>query len=118
MTQEKQAQKGEFDQRLTELTTKQTNTERELAKTLAQRKQAESMIVARDQQVASCQEKNVMLYRHGRDLIEQCRDRSATDAVLRLEPFTGIKKVAIENLLEEYRDKLDAGKVSSTENRK
>lgn len=118
MTQEKQAQKGEFDQRLTELTTKQTNTDRELAKTLAQRKQADSMIVARDQQVASCQEKNVMLYRHGRDLIEQCRDRSATDAVLRLEPFTGIKKVAIENLLEEYRDKLDAGKVSSTENRK
>jgi len=30
--------------------------------------------------------------------------------LLRLEPLTGIKRVGIENLLEEYRDKLDAQK--------
>lgn len=121
MTQEKQtllAQKVELEQRLADLTTKQSGTERELAKTQGQQKQVETTLLARDQQVASCEDKNAKLYQHGRDLIAQCRDRSATDAVLRLEPFTGIGRVAIENLLEEYRDKVDAQKITSAENRK
>lgn len=121
VTQERQtlqAQKAELDQRLAELTTKHAGTERELALTQAQKKQAQSTLSTRDQQVASCEEKNVRLYQYGRDLIGQCRDQSATDAVLRLEPFTGIKRVAIENLLEEYRDKLDAQKLVSSESRK
>lgn len=121
MTGEKQtlqAQKAELDQRLADLTTKQTGTERELAQTQAQKKQTESTLLTRDQQVAGCEDKNSRLYQYGRDLIEQCRDRSATDAVLRLEPFTGIKRVEIENLLEEYRDKLDAQKLIPADNRK
>ena len=121
MTLEKQtlqAQKTELDQRLLDLTTKQASTERELIQTQAQRKTLESTLLTRDQQVASCEDKNSRLYRYGRDLIEQCRDHSASDAVLRLEPFTGIKRVAIENLLEEYRDKFDAQKVIPYENRK
>lgn len=114
MTQEKdtlQAQKAELDQRLAELTTKQTHIENELAQIQAQKKQMESTLLTRDQQVTLCESKNLKLYQHGRDLVEQCRDRSATDAMLRLEPFTGIKRVEIENLLEEYRDKLDAQKL-------
>lgn len=114
MTQEKQTlqtQKAELDQRLAELTTRQTSTDRELAQTQAQKKQAESTLLTRDRQVASCEDKNSKLYQYGRDLIAQCRDHSAADAVLRLEPFTGIKRVEIENLLEEYRDKLDAQKL-------
>lgn len=120
VTQERQtlqAQKAELDQRLAELTTKHAGTERELALTQAQKKRAQSTLSTRDQQVASCEEKNVKLYQYGRDLIGQCRDQSASDAVLRLEPFTGIKRVAIENLLEEYRDKLDAQKLVSSESR-
>ena len=114
MTEQKetlQTQKAELDQRLAELTTKQTNTENELTQAQAQKKQMESTLVTRDQQVTLCEDKNFKLYQHGRNLIEQCRDRSATDVMLRLEPFTGIKQVEIENLLEEYRDKLDAQKL-------
>jgi hypothetical protein len=68
--------------------------------------------------VAVCEDKNLKLYQYGRNLIDQCRDHSASDAVLRLEPFTGIQRVAIENLLEEYRDKLDAQKVRTDESRR
>lgn len=121
MTQEKQtlqAKTVELDQRLAELTTKHASTERELAQTQEQKKQTQSTLSTRDQQVASCEDKNLRLYQHGRDLIGQCRDDSATDAVLRLEPFTGIKRVAIENLLEEYRDKLDAQKLISADSQK
>jgi chromosome segregation ATPase len=121
ITQEKQtllAQKVELDQRLAELTAKHAGAERELAQSQATNKQLQSTLSKREQQVASCEDKNVKLYQYGRDLIGQCRDHSATDAVLRLEPFTGIKRVEIENLLEEYRDKLDTQKLSSTEDRK
>lgn len=125
MTQEKQTlevQKAELSQRLAELTAKHASTERELVQTQAQaqlqKKQAESALFSRDQQVASCEENNIRLYQYGRDLIGQCRDQSATDVVLRLEPFTGIKRVAIENLLEDYRDKLDAQKLISADSRK
>jgi hypothetical protein len=55
------------------------------------------------------------LYLHGRDLVESCRDRSAFDSVLRLEPFTGLRRVELENTLEEYRDKLDAQRIPVTE---
>jgi chromosome segregation ATPase len=118
MTKEKQAlqvQKTELDQRFAELTTKQASTERELVLTRAQKAKSESLVMARDQQVASCEDKNGKLYLHGRNLIEQCRDRSATDILLRLEPVTGIKRVAIENVLEEYRDKLDSQKFVGAE---
>lgn len=113
MTREKQAlqtRTTELGQRLAELTATQTSTKSELAQSQVQKKQTESMLQTRERQVASCEDKNIKLYQYGRDLITQCRDRSATDAVLRLEPFTGIKRVQIENLLEEYRDKLDAQK--------
>jgi len=113
-----QEQKTELEQRLAELTAKQAVTERELAKIQAEKNLAQSTLSTRDQQVAGCEDKNVRLYQYGRGLIEQCRDRSASDMALRLEPFTGIKRVAMENLLEEYRDKLDAQKIIPGENRK
>lgn len=77
----------------------------------SERQQLAGTLAARERGLASCEDNNLQLYRHGRELIEQCRDRSATDTVLRLEPFTGIGRVAIENLLQEYRDKLDAQKL-------
>lgn len=116
MTREKQAlqaQKDELDRLVTELTAKQANTTQQLTQSQAQHKQVETTLATRDKQVATCEEKNIMLYRHGRDLIDQCTDRSATDAMLRLEPFTGIRRVGIENMLEEYRDKFEAQKLVS-----
>lgn len=114
MTQEKaalQSQKAEVEQRLAEMTAKQAATALELEQAKAQTKQTQSTLATRDTQVASCEGKNRKLYQFGRDLIAQCRDQSASDVALRLEPFTGIKRVGIENVLEEYRDKLDAEKV-------
>ncbi len=107
-----QAQKTDLEKRFTELNTKLVGTENVLTQSHADRSQALSTLNLRDAQVASCESKNVKLYQHGRDLIDQCRDRSAMDSVLRMERFTGIKRVEIENLLEEYRDRLDAQRVT------
>ena len=105
-----QTAKVDLEKQLADLTVKLATSQKELSQVQAKQKQSLSTLVVRDQQIAACEQKNVALYRHGRDLIDQCRDRSATDAVLRMERFTGIKRVEIENMLEEYRDRLDAEK--------
>ena len=106
-----QSQKSELEKRLSELTAKQADTERLLTTTQTQKKQADATLETRERQLASCESKNVKLYQHGRDVINQCQDQNASGRLLRIEPFTGIKRVELENLLEEYRDKLDAQKM-------
>jgi chromosome segregation ATPase len=117
-----EAQKADLEKQLAELSAKHTQltakhaaTEGELAQTSSLKLQTESSLRGRTQQLAVCEDKNIKLYSHGRDLIKQCTDRSATDMVLRLEPFTGLKRVELENVLEEYRDKLDAQKIISAD---
>lgn len=112
------SQKAELEKRLAELTVKQVETERLLNTTQGQKKLADSTLETRDRQLASCEAKNVKLYQHGRDLINQCQDHNASGKLLRMEPFTGIKRVELENLLEEYRDKLDAQKMLPADTQK
>lgn len=113
-----QEQKTEAEKRLSEMTARQTASARQLAVLQGEKKQTEANLAMREKQIASCDDKNLKIYQYGRDLIRQCRDRSATDAVLRLEPVTGIKRVEVENMLEEYRDKLDAQKLIPDEQQK
>lgn len=113
-----QEQKTEAEKRLSEMTAQQADGARQLTVVQGEQKQTEANLAMREKQIASCEDKNLKIYQYGRDLIKQCRDHSATDAVLRLEPVTGIKRVKIENLLEEYRDKLDAQKLIPDEQQK
>ena len=62
-------------------------------------------------QIADCENKNRLLYQANTQLLEKYRDKSAWDALAQKEPFTGIEKVSIDNVLQEYRDKLDADRV-------
>lgn len=113
-----QEQKSEIEKRLAAMTAQQAESARQLTMLQGENKQTQSNLSMREKQVTGCEDKNLKLYQYGRDLIKQCRDHSATDVILRLEPVTGIGHVKIENMLEEYRDKLDAQKLISAENRK
>jgi chromosome segregation ATPase len=110
---ELQARRTELEGLLLALTAKQAAADREIAVGASQKRQLESALQDRQQQVAVCEDKNLKLYSHGRDLIRQCQDRGIVDTVLRVEPFTGLGKVEMENLMEEYRSKLDANKLSA-----
>ncbi len=46
-------------------------------------------------------------WRHGYAALRFCGD-----ALKQKEPFVGFRQVEIENLLEEYRDRLDAEKIT------
>jgi len=58
-------------------------------------------------EVAACEEKNVKLYGYATELMQRYRDKGAFDALTQAEPVTGLKQARIDNLLEEYRDKLE-----------
>lgn len=54
----------------------------------------------------SCESNNVQLLELNGELLERYRAKSCADAIAEEEPFTGIARVRLENLLQEYRDRL------------
>ena len=61
--------------------------------------------------VQACEEKNLALYQLGTDLMQRYRNKSVMDALKQAEPFTQLEKVKMENLLQEYSEKMDAKKI-------
>jgi hypothetical protein len=59
-----------------------------------------------------CQTHNGQLYAIGREMMQKYRDKSCQDALAQAEPFTGLKKVEVENLLETWRDQADRARLS------
>lgn len=58
-----------------------------------------------------CEDKNLKLYGVAGEVMDRYRDQGVWDAVKRREPFTGLRQVEIENLLEEYRDRASEARV-------
>lgn len=61
-----------------------------------------------------CESKNKMLYQYHVELIDRAQNRGSLSILLEKEPVLGFKRVQIENLLEEYRDKIDDQKVQTS----
>ncbi|HKJ09757.1 MAG TPA: hypothetical protein VKA76_11795 [Gammaproteobacteria bacterium] len=53
-----------------------------------------------------CDGKNIKLYEANVDLLKRYADKGVMAALLQKEPVTGIKQVKVENILQEYREKL------------
>lgn len=107
-------QKVAGEQRVLELGLRVAQLEKEIAVARDKGAQLEAVRVVQSQRIAVCEDHNAKLYAVGRSVVDECRERSAKDTVLRLEPFTGIAKVGIENRLEAQRDLLDAQKIQPT----
>jgi len=80
----------------------------DLRETEAARRQLEAELAATRDELENAENKNVALYQANVELLEHYHDKGAWDAILQAEPLTGLKQVQIENVLEEYRYKLDA----------
>jgi len=63
-------------------------------------------------EIQTCMKKNAELYQISVELMDRYRSKGVVDALLQAEPFTQLEKVRINNLLQEYRDKSDADKIS------
>lgn len=65
------------------------------------------------QQHATCVTRNQEMHKTGLDILERYRSKGCTDSVLQAEPFTGLKRVEIENAAEDMRERLDSQKIGS-----
>lgn len=70
-------------------------------------KRTTTALEKQDEQTKLCERHNEELYRIGRELTDWYTGKGAVSAMLEAEPFTRIKRVQMENLLEAYRDQLD-----------
>ncbi|WON75050.1 DNA repair protein [Nitrosospira sp. Is2] len=66
-----------------------------------------SVLAKENEQRKLCEANNSELYRIGRQLVEWYGNKGAFNAILEAEPFTRMKGVEMENLLENYREKLE-----------
>lgn len=58
-------------------------------------------------ELLACEAKNVALYEANQELMAAYENKDALDALLQRERFTGLKQVQVENLLQEYRFKVE-----------
>lgn len=86
-------------------------TQQTLARTEAEKRALESLKVRQEKDIAACEGKNLRLYQTGRELMTRFEQKTCGEILAQKEPFTGLKRVEMENLLEEYRDKLDEQKL-------
>jgi chromosome segregation ATPase len=95
-------------------------TDRKLADSLALQKATAGKLAQAEQQLAGsrdelklCRTHNGKLYTLGREMMQKYHDKSCQDALAQAEPFTGLKRIEMENLMETWRDQLDRDKLGA-----
>jgi hypothetical protein len=97
--------------------TRSSITEAKPAKTIAERDamkaELEGKLANETKLRKDSETKNQKLYDYNVELMHIYAAKSCSDSLLQREPFTGIKQVEIENILEDYSYKLDQQKVDT-----
>ena len=123
LTQEKAALSAQLQQlqsQLAEQTQRLEATEQPLKSAKAdldvndqQRKKLVANVSTAHQQLVSCEEKNNRLYAYGNDLVGLYADASTYQKIMRAEPFFQLKRVELENILQDKRTQLIENKVDT-----
>ena len=98
-------------QQLAETKKTLAETTQTLQQTESEKRNLEVVKARNEREIASCERKNIALYGVGRSLMDRFERKTCGESLAQKEPFTGLKQVETENLLEEYRDKLDEQKL-------
>ncbi len=76
-------------------------------------KRLQASLGGEKQQHAACVARNQEMHKTGLDILARYRDKGCSDSVLQAEPFTGLKRVEIENAAEDMKERLDSQKIGS-----
>jgi chromosome segregation ATPase len=111
--QQLQSQLAEQTQRLESIEQQLELAKSDLDVNDQQRKKLLANVSTAHQQLVSCEEKNSRLYAYGNDLIGLYADASTYQKVMRAEPFFQLKRVELENILQDKRAQLIENKVDT-----
>lgn len=78
-----------------------------LATTEVEREGLKGVVARQVSLIDTCEVKNAKLFELNSEVLAKYRGKGILDALKEAEPFTGLADVEAENILQEYRDKLD-----------
>jgi hypothetical protein len=107
------AQLAETEKKLADSVALQRVTADKLAQTESEKMQTELQLADNRQDLKQCRTHNGSLYTLGREMMQKYHDKSCQDALAQAEPFTGLKQIEVENLMETWRDQLDREKLGA-----
>lgn len=93
--------------RMQELVDKFRETAQNLRQVEMERVELRTDLAARQEEIRQCTRKNLELYQANLDLLDRYESKGVWDAMMQREPVTGLKRVEVENRIEEYRRRLD-----------
>lgn len=102
---------GKLQEALQEMAKKQAEAMQALQHKERDIKRFEAEVARQTRQIEMCEVKNAQLYQINVELMNKYQSKGVFGALLQAEPFTQLKSVEMENLLQEYRDKLDTQRV-------
>lgn len=111
------AEKEALSGKLAETEKKLAETSDALGKSETSGRQLSAGLQQKTQGLATCEAKNEKLHGYGTELLDRYEKKGCGDAMLQGEPFTQLKRVEIENLVEDYREKLDEQKLDRSARR-
>jgi len=105
--QQTQAQLDTSQKNLADLKTQYQQAQADLKFNDSQRKTLSTNLAKTTQSVNECEEKNIKLHQFGTELIQIYDKPSSYEATMRKEQFFQLKRVELENILQNKQDKLD-----------
>jgi hypothetical protein len=82
-------------------------TTQNLHQTETEKTQLQATVVDQAQLIESCAAKNVKMVQINRELLDHYAQKGCFDAMLQREPLTQLKRVELENIVQEYQDQID-----------
>ncbi len=86
----------------------------QLKKEMAQRAELEESLKKSGENFALCYENNKKLYSLNNEMLERYQHKGFADVLVQREPFTGLKRVDVENLIQDYQYQIDSLKIKSS----
>jgi chromosome segregation ATPase len=114
-TSEKQAEEQLERTRgqMQELVTKFRETANTLREVETDRATSKSQLASRERELKTCVDRNASLYNLNVEVLDRMEDRGFWAGVAEREPFTRIKRVELENLIDDYRYRADELKLEA-----
>lgn len=107
------AARNSLASKLVDTETELRNTKEVLSAAEAEGKRLQAALAAGQQQLVACTERGQELRKLGVEILGLYEKKTCLDSSLQHEPFTGLKRVEIENNVEDMHEKLDSPQAGS-----
>jgi chromosome segregation ATPase len=108
-----EAERNSLDQKQKQTSQTLQEREKEIKQFVETRQRLQNELKRVNQRYDQCAENNAKMYVVANEVLQRYEGKGLKDKLLEKEPFTQIRKVELEKLVQDYRDKINAQKIHS-----